>query len=223
MKNILVILAILFTVSTETMAQFSFTSQTSVNQFFVDPTKPENIFYRANVNYEVLPQVFITVGHQRDGVDRLRDINRSTINEYCSAVSIGNKYMFHGYDPVYLDDPKSQTPFVPIDSTIRFYSGIQINYYTSVLEQTDYDVVLINRSTPAARGEVKSFNSTTYNHIGATATVGMLIRINKNISTDISAGIEYRKGSYQSDILNDTWSSKYVVLPAINIGISYGL
>lgn len=223
MKNILVILAILFTVSTETMAQFSFTSQTSVNQFFVDPTKPENLSYRMNVNYEIMPQVFITVGHQRDGVDRLRDLTNSTVNEYCSAVSVGNKYMLHGYDPVYLDDPKSQTPFVPIDSTIRFYVGAQINYYTSVVEQTNYDMVLIDMNTPAVRGEVESFKSTTYNHIGATATVGMLIRINKNISTDISAGIEYRKGTYQSDFFTDTWSSRYVVLPAINIGISYGL
>jgi len=223
MKNILLILAILFTVSTETTAQFSATVQTTANQFFVDPTKPENISYRVNVNYEVLPQVFITLGHQRNGVDRLRNIDRYTINEHCSAVSIGNKYIFHGYDPVYLDDPKTQTPFVPIDSTIRFYVGAQINWYTSVLEQTKYELIRIDMNTPAIRGEVESFKSTTYNHVGATATFGTLIRINKNISTDIGAGIEYFKSSYQSDILTDTWSSKYVLWPAINIGISYGL
>lgn len=216
MKNILVILAILFTVSTETMAQFSFTVQTDLKQLDVAPTSLDSIYYRFNVNYQITEQVFVTAGILGDPVRSGWSSPSTDFRQTRTGISIGNKYMFYGYEPVYLDDAKTQTPFEPLDSLVRPYISGQINYYTLTTDFSVYDMVEdVSAGYPKyVRGNINEVQTVIHNSFGYMLQTGILVRLGNNVSGDISAGVEYAQFNT---------SKKYKPVLFANIGISYGL
>jgi hypothetical protein len=241
MKKILTILVALFLVSNEAHSQISATITGGYpvfdTHFFYQDTMPdrENYFYSslyATVNYEIMEQIFITVGGGHDNTQRFTKYHEDPtgynhsfsydLDKTSTSFQLGAKILLYGYEPLYEDDSAAMNkPFVPLDSLIRPYIGFNFSSHT-ITQKYDHNYW----NTGSGYRHNVNFE-TTQNTWGATIFGGALIKLTKVVSLDLSAS-----ATYTSPYEFVYWSNPYLrvddfqqqdIWVSMNVGISIGL